>query len=724
MSYTLGLPVQYAPTPNKDAAIGNGSLYIGVANGNPASNPADRIQVYVARQGLSDLAISQPIDISPGGVPMYNGSPATLKVNSSYSVAILNYLGSQIYYSPKDGEEIDSLNTINSQITSILTSLTKRVITVDAVATLRTTSPSYGGQVFYVLGHTTAKLGGGLFYYDQTDTTTADDNGIVIVNGTYRFKRILNGYISPEMFGCVSTSTAIETTRAFNKAFVVAAATGVPVHCDQLTYTIDGNVDPNEFVYGGIQVQNNTVFNLNGATITMVTSPSANYAILNCYQKTDFVINGPGTLIGDVVAHTGTGEFGHGVWLAESKRATVNYVTSKNCWGDGFYISEETHVNANKAADITLNYCIADSNRRQGCSVTGAINVEMNFCKFINTGAIKSTAPSAGIDIEPQSAGVPAENIRINNCYIANNSIGIVCDTTQTNNISDVVVNNTVIKNSVQSGYFCNRDVSGFKNIVFNSCRIDQGVYGGVATTFNDCVITRDGGSTSTYVVETTSLTKKLYFNGGEIRSIGSAIKLIYIPGGKAFKDRVIFNRVDIVLESGPSGTSLITFSPVEFVRCNFLAEGTIPGSTFGFDFADNRLGKNYAYLNSCYIDSTWNGGISYVVGQYNMNEAKIYNVTQTGTVTPNCGIGDNIIITMTSSTGMGIGAPTNAYGKMLTVTLKNTSGGALGSIVWNAIYKLSAWTNPANGFSRSISFMFDGTNWVEVSRSPSDVPN
>jgi hypothetical protein len=68
---------------------------------------------------------------------------------------------------------------------------------------------------------------------------------------------------------------------------------------------------------------------------------------------------------------------------------------------------------------------------------------------------------------------------------------------------------------------------------------------------------------------------------------------------------------------------------------------------------------------------------------------------------------------------------PTSAIsGHRLTLRIKNTSGGALGTITWDTAYKLSTWTSPATGYSRSITLVFNGTNWVEESRTPADVPN
>lgn len=118
MSYTLDFPIQYIPNPDRFATIGLGKLYIGVVDGDPAFEPADRVQVYIARQGDTDLAIPQPIALSAGGVPVYLGSPVTLKINQSFSCAVLDSSNQQICYSPKTGEIIDEINSLASIVDS------------------------------------------------------------------------------------------------------------------------------------------------------------------------------------------------------------------------------------------------------------------------------------------------------------------------------------------------------------------------------------------------------------------------------------------------------------------------------------------------------------------------------------------------------------------------------------------------------------------------------
>lgn len=69
--------------------------------------------------------------------------------------------------------------------------------------------------------------------------------------------------------------------------------------------------------------------------------------------------------------------------------------------------------------------------------------------------------------------------------------------------------------------------------------------------------------------------------------------------------------------------------------------------------------------------------------------------------------------------------APTGGtVGQEITIRVKNASGGAMGVITWNAAFKMSGWTNPANGKSRAVTFVYDGASWVEISQTAADVAN
>lgn len=102
-----------------------------------------------------------------------------------------------------------------------------------------------------------------------------------------------------------------------------------------------------------------------------------------------------------------------------------------------------------------------------------------------------------------------------------------------------------------------------------------------------------------------------------------------------------------------------------------------------------------------------------------------INTVTLSGSITLDASLANEITINGTTNTAYTINVPTNPVtGQRITITIRNTSGGALGAATWNAVFKMVAWTNPLNTFSRSIEFRYDGTNWVERMRSAADISN
>lgn len=80
--------------------------------------------------------------------------------------------------------------------------------------------------------------------------------------------------------------------------------------------------------------------------------------------------------------------------------------------------------------------------------------------------------------------------------------------------------------------------------------------------------------------------------------------------------------------------------------------------------------------------------------------------------------------IVATDTNAFTISNPTNAVtGRQLTYDIKNSSGGSQGTITWDTLFKLAgAFTNAANTKRRTITFRYDGTNWVEQNRAPADI--
>lgn len=85
--------------------------------------------------------------------------------------------------------------------------------------------------------------------------------------------------------------------------------------------------------------------------------------------------------------------------------------------------------------------------------------------------------------------------------------------------------------------------------------------------------------------------------------------------------------------------------------------------------------------------------------------------------------IGNTFEITCTGNVVVGV--PTSPIaGKCITITFRNTSGGAI-TIGFNAVFKVPAGLGtPATGFSRTLGFFYDGTNWIFTFQPGADTPN
>lgn len=98
--------------------------------------------------------------------------------------------------------------------------------------------------------------------------------------------------------------------------------------------------------------------------------------------------------------------------------------------------------------------------------------------------------------------------------------------------------------------------------------------------------------------------------------------------------------------------------------------------------------------------------------------------VPYTATMTPDPNQGKVFTIAPTDTNAMTIAAPAASLsGQEIVFDILNSSGGSMGTITWNALYKLAgAFSNPANGKRRTITFVYNGSAWVEMCRAAADI--
>ena len=166
---------------------------------------------------------------------------------------------------------------------------------------------------------------------------------------------------------------------------------------------------------------------------------------------------------------------------------------------------------------------------------------------------------------------------------------------------------------------------------------------------------------------------------------------------------------------------------------------GTNPGYLsfqVGAPITANVLPVSLTYMGSFGPLGTFQwGGTTTVPLMYVTSGGQTYAATfipkrQTVTVSLgvygiNNGSYQSFTLQIPDGTAFSIANPTYVYdGQIITINVCNFHSSTLGAVTFGALYKLATWTSPATGQNRSITFLCDGTNFVEISRTTADVPN
>jgi hypothetical protein len=107
-----------------------------------------------------------------------------------------------------------------------------------------------------------------------------------------------------------------------------------------------------------------------------------------------------------------------------------------------------------------------------------------------------------------------------------------------------------------------------------------------------------------------------------------------------------------------------------------------------------------------------------------------LITVTYSAAPVIDASLGNLFVMTITDAVALVVAAPTNppaaGQAQVIFFTVRNGSGGAHGALTWNAAFKTqaTAFSAVANGFSRTVCFRWNGTNWVEMWRTAADVAN
>lgn len=226
------------------------------------------------------------------------------------------------------------------------------------------------------------------------------------------------------------------------------------------------------------------------ANVTIQATPG--YAgkdrLLNIVDVNNVTITGtPGNSVFRMLKSEYTSsEYRHCLEIAGSNNVTISGIACNDSGGDGLYIGAGAQ---GYSSNVAVSNSSFDNNRRQGLSLISGTHVKISNCQFTNT---NGTAPSAGIDVEPNLATDRLEDILIENSSSVGNagnglmfSLGNLSYTSQP--ISITVSNYTSEKNKGSGFYAANGHEDGTPAasgaiLVANSTSRGDSKYGAVAS--------------------------------------------------------------------------------------------------------------------------------------------------------------------------------------------------------------------------------------------------
>ena len=127
----------------------------------------------------------------------------------------------------------------------------------------------------------------------------------------------------------------------------------------------------------------------------------------------------------------------HGIKVFDTLQTYIENVYTHHCGTDGVYSGWSAITSRDDYTPVTLVNVRSEYNGRQGLSWVGGIGLTATNCKFNFTGrAGVSSAPRAGVDIEPNAGGVCRYGQFINCEFIDNVGVGTLLDTGDSEQVS------------------------------------------------------------------------------------------------------------------------------------------------------------------------------------------------------------------------------------------------------------------------------------------------
>lgn len=416
--------------------------------------------------------------------------------------------------------------------------------------------------------------------------------------------------------------------------------------------------------------------------------------------------------------NTSLAQFSRGILISDPNSVgTTTHVRIRGCMFENIKFSGiSSDADAICIQDFTTNtWTIIDS-----CSFKNlhkrAVKIQSPGVTVSNCTIQNDYLGTSGVNVYPDPQVYAAISVYANDCVISNNNIiggswlnGIEIGNSASATASRVtVVGNRVIGGATavmtgSGGIRVNGSNSQSELIISGNYvgRFSQGIW--LSTAQSGIVIS--GNQVNAYNVASTS---GVYIDGdSSVQPTRLAITGNSFEGTTRYGIETVVVPTDMTVSGnmgGRTGFEIISSTPWTSYAAS---------SRRAYSAANGGGGSVTSGADGTYGSNLPQGGTMARVLRY------IGTNTYGTTITPDGKTGDWQTITVTNSTAFTIAAPTNppssTQTQRMTIEIYNNSGGAMGTITWNAAFVFAGqtWVNPASTKRRYATFEFNGTSWV-----------